>query len=158
MRKLAAHGTNSKYVAGCRCMPCSAAHKSYMRDYYIGHREALIARSRQYSDGHREEEREWSRAARVRHCLRVREYHAHWARENREKRHAHRAVLRAVANGTLTRKGCEVCGAYALAHHDDYPKPLDVRWLCPKHHGRHHADLRCPTRAAASDSWGRGAA
>lgn len=28
----------------------------------------------------------------------------------------------------------------ANAHHDDYAKPLEVRWLCALHHQRHHAD------------------
>lgn len=35
---------------------------------------------------------------------------------------------------------CEGCGAVrAVAHHDDYVRPLDVRWLCPRCHRRHHA-------------------
>jgi hypothetical protein len=24
-------------------------------------------------------------------------------------------------------------------HHDDYSKPLDVRWFCRRHHLLHHA-------------------
>lgn len=38
----------------------------------------------------------------------------------------------------LVRKPCEVCGEKAEAHHDDYAKPLDVRWLCFKHHREWH--------------------
>lgn len=30
---------------------------------------------------------------------------------------------------------CEVCGTTpAQRHHDDYSKPLEIRWLCPVHH------------------------
>jgi len=36
----------------------------------------------------------------------------------------------------------EVCGAEnAQAHHDDYSRPLDVRWLCDTHHRQHHGEL-----------------
>ncbi len=31
---------------------------------------------------------------------------------------------------------CDYSGAHA--HHDDYLKPLDVRWLCPHHHALWH--------------------
>jgi hypothetical protein len=39
----------------------------------------------------------------------------------------------------LDRKPCEVCGIEKVeAHHDDYSKPLQVRWLCKRHHCEHH--------------------
>ena len=41
--------------------------------------------------------------------------------------------------GRLVRKPCEVCGELKVeAHHDDYHKPFEVRWLCGKHHREHH--------------------
>ena len=52
-----------------------------------------------------------------------------------EKLRARAAVARAIRNGGLHRQPCEVCGAKRTqAHHDDYSKPLTVRWLCYKHH------------------------
>lgn len=60
-----------------------------------------------------------------------------------QKYHAHYAVAAAVKDGRLTRLPCEVCGAQpAEAHHDDYLKPLDVRWLCSAHHHGFHAEYR----------------
>lgn len=48
-------------------------------------------------------------------------------------------VAKAIKRGELTRQPCEVCGDPKVdAHHDDYSKPLDVRWLCRKHHRLHH--------------------
>lgn len=52
---------------------------------------------------------------------------------------AHNAVKTALRNGTLVRESCEVCGeSKVIAHHDDYARPLDVRWLCHRHHGEEH--------------------
>lgn len=76
--------------------------------------------------------------------------------ENRERRNAnmrkyargpkrghHEArwqVRRAIVAGRLERRACEVCGTASVhAHHDDYSRPLDVRWLCPAHHAEVHA-------------------
>jgi len=54
---------------------------------------------------------------------------------NPEKVRAHIAVHAAVKRGHLTRKPCEICGESKVqAHHDDYTKPLSVRWLCKTHH------------------------
>jgi hypothetical protein len=58
----------------------------------------------------------------------------------REAQAAHSAVAKAIAAGEMTREWCEVCGAEAQAHHDDYSRPLDVRWLCPSHHKLWHRD------------------
>lgn len=45
-----------------------------------------------------------------------------------------------IRKGDLIKLPCEVCGTNEKveAHHDDYSKPLDVRWLCRKHHQEHH--------------------
>jgi len=71
---------------------------------------------------------------------------------NPVKRAAQVAVGNALRNGRLTRKPCEKCGARAQAHHDDYSKPLDVRWLCTKHHAewhKHNTPL-CPDQSEAA--------
>ena len=69
---------------------------------------------------------------------------ARWIKSNPEKRKAHSVVRCAMKSGNLSRKPCAVCGRLdSQAHHDDYSKPLDVRWLCPKHHGEHHHNDRC---------------
>jgi hypothetical protein len=56
-----------------------------------------------------------------------------------EKNRARQMVLYAVRSGRLVPQPCEVCGsARTQAHHDDYSRPLDVRWLCFQHHREHH--------------------
>lgn len=58
---------------------------------------------------------------------------------NPEKRAAHIAVGNAVPDGRLVKRPCEECGsAEVQAHHDDYSKPLGVRWLCVRHHVDYH--------------------
>jgi len=54
---------------------------------------------------------------------------------------AHSTTCNAIRNGRLTRQPCEVCGAEKVqGHHDDYRKPLEVRWLCFKHHRQLHGN------------------
>lgn len=57
------------------------------------------------------------------------------------KYRARNAVSNAVRDGRLTKLPCEVCGNSAQAHHDDYRRPLVVRWLCRKHHLEHHGKV-----------------
>lgn len=60
-----------------------------------------------------------------------------------EKKRAQRAVYKALQRGTLVKLPCGVCGAEKVdAHHDDYAKPLSVRWLCRRHHGLEHRIYR----------------
>lgn len=57
----------------------------------------------------------------------------------RPRHEARWIVNRRIASGKLKREPCEVCGAIQVeAHHDDYSKPLEVRWLCHTHHREHH--------------------
>ena len=64
-----------------------------------------------------------------------------WSKKYPERYRAHYLVGNAVRDGRLTKKPCEACGAkYVHGHHDDYSKPLEVRWLCPAHHRQHHIE------------------
>ena len=83
---------------------------------------------------------------RYRHMSSQRDFAKRWpgynnerAKREAEKWAARGKVRKAVKAGTLTRLPCEVCGdPDTQGHHDDYTKPLDVRWLCSTHHAEHH--------------------
>src|SRR3990170_3242747 len=80
----------------------------------------------------------WWRDCRNEHSRENRPRHSQLTKLEREKSSA-----RAYANvyqrrGLIEPKPCEVCGEAAEKHHQDYGKPLDVRWLCRIHHVEHH--------------------
>ena len=63
------------------------------------------------------------------------EYQRRRRERNPEKLIARQAIGNAVRDGRIVRKPCEVCGdPKSQAHHEDYSKPFDVKWLCFKHH------------------------
>lgn len=57
---------------------------------------------------------------------------------------ANAAIKYAKQKGQVQAQSCEICGTIenVHAHHDDYGKPLMVRWLCATHHARHHAAVK----------------
>lgn len=65
-----------------------------------------------------------------------------WLDENEEKRAAHVILGNAVRDGRKQKPVlCEGCGeapSRLHGHHEDYSKPLDVVWLCPKCHRAAH--------------------
>ena len=59
--------------------------------------------------------------------------------EEREKRAKARSILNHyLRDNHIEKKPCEICGAKAEAHHDNYDKPLEIRWLCFRHHREWH--------------------
>lgn len=68
----------------------------------------------------------------------LREYRKRYPKKYR----AHSSVSKAIRDGKLERQlKCEECASdfHVEAHHDDYDKPLDVRWLCAACHKQWHA-------------------
>jgi hypothetical protein len=60
-----------------------------------------------------------------------------------ERKFARQTASNAIRDGKLIRFPCVVCGdPDSEGHHDDYSKPLDVMWLCDKHHKQRHKELR----------------
>lgn len=69
-------------------------------------------------------------------------YQQNSRRYNPQNNKARRDLFRAVANGKVIKSACEVCADdNTEAHHPDYLKPLDVRWLCRKHHLEEHGKI-----------------
>lgn len=86
-----------------------------------------------------EYKRQWSREHPGAKAYAVRRFRAN----NPDKYAAHSAVNYALRSGRLVKQPCEVCAnPRTHAHHDDYSKPLEVRWLCASHHSAHHMELR----------------
>lgn len=142
--------------------------KEYNREYYLRNRERLLARrkeyyrendekikawNREYNKGRVEERRETQRLWREKNADKLKQYReehraerAAYAREYRESvkdryKEAHHAVSNAIKLGKMEKKPCEICGNNnSQAHHDDYNKPLEVRWLCRSCHLAWHQE------------------
>lgn len=68
----------------------------------------------------------------------VKEYRKRSGERNPHKWAARRRVAYAIRTGKLTRLPCEICAEpKTQAHHEDYNKPLEVRWLCFRCHRIH---------------------
>ena len=100
-------------------------------------------RQRRYRAEHPERRIEENRRYGLRHPDKVLAF-LHRKRElNPEKYQARTAVNNAIRDGVLIKQPCRICGDSADAHHEDYSKPLDVWWLCRKHHAERHRELKC---------------
>ena len=95
--------------------------------------------------------REYRRKNAERMRIYKREYNREWRKKNGyhneyaakakypEKQRARKLLQYACKIGHIKRGDCEICGSpKAQGHHDDYSKPLEVRWFCPLHHAEHH--------------------
>lgn len=73
----------------------------------------------------------------------TRESQTKYVKRNPLKIRARAWIRHQLRNGFMVREPCEKCGAErADAHHDDYSKPLEVRWLCRQHHMDYHREKR----------------
>lgn len=65
-----------------------------------------------------------------------------WRQKNKHKVRAHGLLAYHLKKGNIVRPNhCERCDDECVphGHHDDYSKPLDVKWLCVPCHKLEHA-------------------
>lgn len=86
---------------------------------------------------------------RARHPETGRPGRVRYRKSNPEKVSAWNAVFRALKSGDITKPERCVCGRTVRihAHHDDYSRPLDVKWLCAVCHKARHQELRAKEAA-----------
>lgn len=77
----------------------------------------------------------------------MQEYSRRQRLKSPEKAIARSRTAYAIRTGKLFRMPCEKCGnPKSQAHHDDYSKPLEVRWLCFVHHREAHGQIVTSTK------------
>ena len=96
------------------------------RNWYLRNRESVIEKNRKYNLTKKGKESAIRRANAQR-------------KKNPEKWKARQTLRNAIYRKKIIRQPCEVCGDIkSQGHHEDYSKPLEVVWLCQKHHDEKH--------------------
>lgn len=122
------------------------------RARYKKERERRLAYAKKYQQKNREKISEYQAQYRKKNKKKLSAQSREYCKNNREKVLKRRKKYRlnktgyaveraehAISTGVLVREPCEGCGAEpAEAHHDDYNKPLEVRWLCKSCHMKWH--------------------
>lgn len=124
---------------------CRECQRAASRAYHHAHRDEINARHRR----HRAENIEAYRERNNRYSVEHKEDRAvrNSATYNPVSTAAHNAVKVALRDGVLVKPAtCSACGEETHrnrihAHHEDYSKPLVVRWLCARCHRALHAGL-----------------
>lgn len=119
---------------------CKDCTRLMAKKYYLINKDKINKRTALYIKSeagistinlHRQSERFKSSRAAIR---------GRYKKKNPLKTQARSAVQHAITAGRLIRLPCEVkgCKTVAEAHHDDYSKLLEVKWLCKLHHTELH--------------------
>lgn len=60
-------------------------------------------------------------------------------KDTKKKHYARTYANTYLKRGKIEKLPCIVCGDNKVEmHHDNYNKPLEIKWLCRKHHMEHH--------------------
>lgn len=123
----------------CECKECHKAHvranRRAKREYYRA--QALKPDRVNARKAYRDRKKQDPNFLKIQS-----EYVKNWRSKNAVKTKAHAMVGNAIKRGRIKRRPCEVCGAEkAEAHHENYYKPLEVRWLCRTHHMLRHREI-----------------
>jgi hypothetical protein len=112
----------------CECGVCEKCkHAAYMRVWYQQNRERVLGQIHE-----RRKTGEMATAERERY---------HRDPFFKKRKLARCSVKNNLKRGRIERQPCEICGTpNAHAHHEDYDRPLDVRWLCEMHHRQIHGE------------------
>jgi len=130
------------------------AHAHSSNEWNAKNREKRRVSARVWRAGHLEHARQRNRESQRRRTAEVRVYFQDYykdednravivGRSKKRYHEAYKAYIQALKDGSLIRQPCEVCGSlHSEGHHTDYSKPLEVQWLCRKHHKQEHARIR----------------
>lgn len=123
-----------------KCKECTKIDVKKNRDENIDYYQSFD-RMRDNNPSRKEKRKEYAGTERGK--IKLRDGSKAWVQRNPHKKAAYNSVSNAVRDGKLKKEPCSECGSEkSQAHHEDYSKPLDVKWLCIKCHADHHKSER----------------
>ena len=63
-------------------------------------------------------------------------YNPKFINDPRRQGYCQAKIRSMLKQGTLEKQPCEICNKIdkVVAHHEDYSNPINIRWLCHRHH------------------------
>lgn len=118
---------------------CKACHKIRKALHYQKNKKRILGKSKLYYMENRDHKiklaRKWVKNNPIKRKLNLEKYKS----ANKHKIKMRSILNKALLKGTVVKSSCVICGNKKVeAHHDDYTKPLDIKWLCRSHHGAWH--------------------
>lgn len=114
----------------------SEEHKKRQKDYYKKWNKSEKGKESLKKSQDKYRKTDNGRLARNKTCRKYREKYT-------DKFDCHKRYTYAIRIGAIKKGVCEICGSSVVhGHHDDYSKPFEVRWLCPRHHMEIHNNFK----------------
>ena len=102
-------------------------------------KDCVVSRSKKYRENNLEKVQKYDR---LRGSRQHKDYLKEYRKSYPKKYLAHNKLNNAIRDGNIENpRVCEICSGifHVVAHHDDYDKPLQVRWLCSSCHQQWHS-------------------
>ena len=139
--------SKTKATRRSTCRTCENARK---RRWGHLHLENRRERDRQRAPRRKQYKAAYNRDYRQSKRQTIRNLLVGWHEKHPQAQNAHQVVYKAIQKGWIIPQPCERCGGedHLHAHHDDYGKPLCIRWLCATCHRLLHWEHRRSAIAA----------
>lgn len=128
---------------GERCKPCST---KYQAEYRLKNKQVINKAIALCKEKNPEKYRNIYKKLAEKNKEKVKASMDKWLIKNKKQRFANVTLCNAVRDGRIEKpSNCSMCGVIdekLHGHHDDYNKPLDVRWVCVKCHHEIHKSLK----------------
>lgn len=135
-----------------KCLLYSKKYRSLNRDiiikrrinYYARNKKYIIRKTKDYVSKNRNKVKKYQKIYRNRPYAKINQLERQKQQriKHKLKFKARELVHTALRNCSILKLPCEICGIKkSEAHHSNYNRPLQIKWLCRLHHEQEHGRM-----------------
>lgn len=124
--------SNKKSMSNHLRYGCQFQELGYYPDFKERKKIDEIKRWKKYNERYHQKQKDYLSSEKGRAMMKRR--NGKFAKLHKDRVSVYRKVGYAIKTGKLERENCLYCEKLGEAHHRDYKDPLNVVWLCRKHH------------------------